>query len=311
MTNPNKITSICEPTVPYELATGKPKYGLTNDYMFRAVFQENELARKGLIASVLHMYPEVIESVDILNSIEIGDHIEDKDFILDLKVLLNNGHIINLEMQMTNQHNWQDRSLSYLCRTFDQLYKGEDYSVAKPATHIGFLNFTPFPKYPEFSATYKLLNVKNHIVYSDKFTLHMVDLTHIELATEEDKAWNINYWARLFTATTWEDVKMIAEKDIYMEAAAKEMYRFSEDQMIEERCRARDDFMKQERTRNKIMKELTEALEAKDKELETKDKRIEAQNKELETKDKRIEAQDKELELLKQQLAELQSTQTT
>jgi hypothetical protein len=207
-----------------------------------------------------------------------------------------------------------NRSLSYLCRSFDQLYKGDDYSEAKPVTHIGFLNFTPFPEYPEFSATYKLLNVKNHIVYSDKFTLHVVDLTHIELATEEDKAWNINYWARLFTATTWEDVKMIAEKDIYMEAAAKEMYKFSEDQMIEERCRARDDFMKQERTRNKIMKELTEALEdrnkaleAKDKELETKDKKIEAQDKELETKDKKIEAQDKELELLKQQLAELQS----
>ena len=282
MTNLNKITSICEPTVPYELATGRPKYGLTNDYMFRAVFQKNPLARKGLIASVLHMNPTEIKSVDILNPIEIGEYVEDKDFVFDLKVLLNNGHIINLEMQMTNQHNWQDRSLSYLCRSFDQLYKGEDYSEAKPATHIGFLNFTPFPEYPEFSATYKLLNVKNHSVYSDKFTLHVVDLTHIELATEEDKAWNINYWARLFTATTWEDVKMIAEKDIYMEAAAKEMYKFSADQMFEERCRARDDFMKQERTRNKIMKELTEALEARDKELETSNLKLHNALKEIE-----------------------------
>ena len=63
--------------------------------------------------------------------------------------------------------------------------------------------------------------------------LGIVYLIHIELATEEDKAWNINYWARLFTATTWEDVKMIAEKDIYMEAATKEKYKFSERQMIE------------------------------------------------------------------------------
>ena len=142
--------------------------------------------------------------------------------------------------------------------------------------------------------------MKNHSVYSDKFTLHVVDLTHIELATEEDKAWNINYWARLFTATTWEDVKMIAEKDIHMKAAAKEMYKFSADQMFEERCRARDDFMKQERTRNKIMKELTEALEARDKALEARDKALEARDKEL-------EESKKELELLKQQLAELQS----
>lgn len=265
---------INKPTVPYEEATGSPKYGLTNDYMFRVVFQENELARKGLIASVLHMNPKDIYEVKILNPIELGAHIDDKDFILDIRILLNNGHLINLEMQVADQKNWQDRSLSYLCRSFDQLYKGENYSEAKPATHIGFLNFVPFPERPEFNGCYKLLNLKNHALYSDKLSLHVIDLTHIELASEEDKTWKIDYWARLFTATTWEEVKMIAEKDIHMQAAAEEMYVLSADEMIEERCRARDDYMKQERTRNKIMKELNEALEAKDKELEELRKRI-------------------------------------
>ena len=208
MMNLENISSIPKPAVPFEQATGSPKYGLTNDYMLRVVFQENELARKGLIAAVLHMNP---------------DHI-----------------------------------LSYLCRSFDQLCKGEDYAEAKPATHIGFLNFAPFPERLEFNGCYKLLNVKNHAPYSDKLTLYVVDLTHIELATEEDKSWGIDHWARLFTATTWEEVKMIAEKDIHMQAAAEEMYVLSADEMIEERCRARDDYMKLERTRNKIMKELTE-----------------------------------------------------
>lgn len=271
-----------KPNIPYEQATGSPKYGLTNDYMFRAVFQKNPMARKGLIASILHMQPEKITEVEILNPIELGEYIDDKDFILDIKVRLNNGHIINLEMQMANQHNWQDRSLSYLCRSFDQLYKGEEYTEAKPATHIGFLNFAPFPERLEFNGCYKLLNVKNHGVYSDKFIFYVVDLTQIELATEEDKAWKIDYWARLFTAATWEEVKMIAEKDIHMKAAAEEMYVLSADEMIEERCRARDDYMKQERTRNKIMKELSETNEALLKENEMLLKRIaelESQNK--------------------------------
>ena len=135
-----------------------------------------------------------------------------------------------------------------------------------------------------------LLNLKNHRVYSDKLSLHMVDLTHIEQATEEDKAWKIDYWALLFTAKTWEDVKMIAEKDIHMKAAAKEMYVLSADELIEQRCRARDDFRKQENSRNRMMKELTEALEIKDKELEIKDQALR-------------NAMD-EIELLKQQLAE-------
>ena len=271
-----------KPTVPYEQATGSPKHGLTNDYMFRAVFQENELARKGLIASLLHMNAEDIYEVQILNPIELGAHVDDKDFILDIRVLLNNGHFINLEMQMTNQHNWQDRSLSYLCRSFDHLYKGEPYTEAKPATHIGFLNFAPFPEHLEFNGCYKLLNIKNHNLYSDKFTFHVIDLTRIELATEEDKAWKIDYWARLFTATTWEEVKMIAENDIHMKEAAKEMYVLSADEMIEERCRARDDYQKQINTHNRTLRELEEARKA-------------------------LNDKDQEIELLKQQLAELES----
>ena len=259
-----------KPTVPYEQATGSPKHGLTNDYMFRAVFQENELARKGLIASLLHMNPEDIYEVQILNPIELGAHVDDKDFILDIRVLLNNGHFINLEMQMANQYNWQDRSLSYLCRSFDHLYKGEPYTEAKPATHIGFLNFAPFPEHLEFNGCYKLLNIKNHNLYSDKFAFHVIDLTHIELATEEDKAWKIDYWARLFTATTWEEVKMIAENDIHMKEAAKEMYVLSADDMIEERCRARDDYQKQINTHNRTLRELEEA----NREIEFLRKRI-------------------------------------
>ena len=51
---------------------------------------------------------------------------------------------------------------------------------------------------------------------------------------------------------------MIAEKDIHMKAAAEEMYILSADELIQQRCRARDDYMKNENTRNKIMKELTE-----------------------------------------------------
>ena len=140
-----------------------------------------------------------------------------------------------------------------------------------------------------------LLNLKNHRVYSDKLSLHMVDLTHIELATEEDKAWRIDYWARLFTAKTWEDVKMITENDIHMEAAAKEMYVLSADELIQQRCRARDDFRKMENSRNRIMKELTEALENKDRALETQKQEIETQKQEI--------------ELLKQQLAALSKNQ--
>lgn len=251
-------------------ASGEVTFGLTNDYLFHAVFQKNLLALKGLVGSVLHIKPETIQNIIITNPIKIGEQIDNKSFILDIEVLLNNNQLINLEMQVENQHNWQDRSLSYICRSFDQLYQGEDYTDAKPVTHIGFLNFTPFPDSLEFNATYKFSNIKNHRVYSDKIILNVIDLTHIELATEEDKYYQIDYWARLFTATTWEELKMIADKNEYLETASQTMYELSADELVQRQCRARRDYYKQINTHNRTLQELEEAH----KEIEQLQKRI-------------------------------------
>ena len=148
-------------------ASGPLPYSLTNDYLFRALLQENNMVLKGLICSLMHISPGQIHSVFIENPIELGDSMTEKTFFLDVKVLMNNSTVINLEMQVLNIGNWPERSLSYLCRSFDQLYKGQDYAETKPVVHIGILDFTLFPQHPEFYATYKLMNVRKHTIYSD------------------------------------------------------------------------------------------------------------------------------------------------
>lgn len=239
-----------------ENATGKIDYSFTNDYMFRAILQKNERVLKALICALLHLYPADVKSIKITNPIELGESITDKDFILDIHVNLNNNTLINLEMQVENQLNWTDRSLSYLCRTFDHLESGEDYRETKSAIHIGFLDFTPFEEALEFYATYKLLNIKNHYLYSDKFTLNMVNLTQIDLATEEDKAWEIDTWARLFKATTWEEIKMIAKKNEELHEASEALYNMNANDIIRQQCRARADFYRLQNTINRRMEEL-------------------------------------------------------
>ena len=128
----------------YLNATGPIRFGLTNDYMFRAVLQKNNYVLKGLICSLLHLEPEDVSSVEITNPIELGEAAaDDKEFILDINVSLNNKAAINLEMQMAYRKDWRERSLSYLCRSFDQLHQGAEYGEVKPPRHIGFLNFSP------------------------------------------------------------------------------------------------------------------------------------------------------------------------
>ena len=237
-------------------ATGVIQYNMTNDYMFRYILQKNKKVLKSLICSLLHLQPEQIKNVEITNPIDLSEEINGKDFILDIDVLLNDNTQINLEMQVENKHNWPDRSLAYLCRSFDQLYRGQEYEEALPVIHIGFLDYTLFPDVPEFYAKNMLMNVKNHWIYNDKFTLSVVDLSRIELATEEDKAYHIDYWARLFKAKTWEDIKMLAEKNEYLQEAAQSVYMANAEEIVRQKCRAREDAERHERTMKRDMNRL-------------------------------------------------------
>lgn len=187
-------------------AHGPIPYNMTNDYMFRAVLQSNNKVLRGLICSLLHLKEEDIISVEITNPIILGESIRKKEFRLDINVLLNNYTLINLEMQIANQLTWHSRSLLYLCRSFDRLNRGQTYDEVLPSIHIGFLDYTLFKEHAEFYSTHKLMNVNNHHVYSDNLTLCVIDLSHIDLATKEDRKYHIDYWAKLFKATTREEI---------------------------------------------------------------------------------------------------------
>ena len=78
---------------------------MTNDYLFRALLQRNNKVLTGLIASLLHLSPSEISSVEITNPIVLGESTSDKTFFLDIRVVLNQNTLINLEMQVINEHN--------------------------------------------------------------------------------------------------------------------------------------------------------------------------------------------------------------
>lgn len=98
---------------------------------------------------------------------------------------------------MVNRHDWPERSIGYLSRMYNNLQKGNQYIDTKPAIHIGILNFSPFEEQPIFYSRNLLMDVIHHRIYSSKFAVNVLDLSHIELATQEDKNWNLDFWARL------------------------------------------------------------------------------------------------------------------
>lgn len=133
-----------------------------------------------------------------------------------------------------------------------------------PAIHIGFLDYTLFKECPEFYATYKLINVKNHHVYSDNFILSVVDLSQIDLATDEDRKYHIDYWASLFKASTWEDIRMLASKNEYLNEASKTIFQLSADEQIRKRCRDREEYYQDLRNYEREIEKMRKIISEKD-----------------------------------------------
>ena len=253
-----------------DFPTGEIRYTLRNDYMFKAVLQKNKRALTGLLSALLSMPAEKIVDIEIMNPIELGETIDDKTCILDIKLILNNNKIINIELQVTKYEFWIERSLIYLCRAFDNLSVGEDYGNVLPTYHIGILDFWMPDKAKEFYSEYRLMNVRNQEFYSDKIGVNVLNLKAVDDDSVTKEPEELYEWAKLFKATTWEEIRMLAEKNEYIADTVVTLRKLTADEKIRMQCQAREDYEHDRATllrqgreegrkeeRNNIIKKLT------------------------------------------------------
>ena len=138
-------------------ATGKLPVPLTNDMMLHSITQNNNAVLKGLIASLMKIPPDSINEIHLINPIDYRSMF-DKEIILDIKAIINNEKIVNIELQIAvsaDDLKWINRSILYLCRTFDNIGSGEEYEKIHPSMQISILPrdlFSDAP--PEFYAHY-------------------------------------------------------------------------------------------------------------------------------------------------------------
>ncbi|MCM1538541.1 MAG: Rpn family recombination-promoting nuclease/putative transposase [bacterium] len=227
------------PYLPLSKRTGPLPFTLTNDYMFKIVFQSDPDILSALLCSLLDLNPEDIRSIVIANALDPDATVKSKDTILDIRLVLNGDRLINLEMQVRDEHNRTERSLFYLCRTFDNLKTGASYVDVTPARCIGILNFGLPHVQKQFYSHYYMTNETTHEIFSHKFRLSALNLTQTELATEHDRQSGRTRWAAAFKAATWEEFQMLAEEDILFQKVSDVLYLLSENREVAEQCRRR------------------------------------------------------------------------
>ena len=290
----------------FETVSGPLQYTLLNDLLFRMVFEANQNGLKSLLAALLHLKESDITKLEIKNPFRFGTRVDEKKYIYDLYLLLNNKQKIHIELQVLNQSFWTDRSLCYLCRDFGDLNSGENYNKVKPHIQIDILDFSLFEDSNEFFSTYHLANDKTGRIYSDKLSLHVLQLNKTKYATEEDKACGIYYWAKLFKATTWEELKFLTEKQASLQSTVETMYRFTADDYTREEIRAREEELRLQRTIELEMKEKKDKIAEQTVTIAEQTVTITEQKATITEQNATITEQNEEIKRLRKQIEELQ-----
>ena len=97
---------------------------LRNDLLFHMVFTRNPVALKALLAALLGMPEAEIDRIEVLNPMQYSEVVTTKLTVLDLKVHLNGGSYILVEMQVRRFDFWTNRTLAYASRAVADQVKG-------------------------------------------------------------------------------------------------------------------------------------------------------------------------------------------
>ena len=149
------------------------------------------------------------------------------------------------------------------------------------------------------------MDIVQHRIYSSKFAVNVLDLSHIELATDEDKDWNLDFWAKLFKAKTWEEIKMIAKDNEYFTEASNTLCDLYADFNVRERCRDREDYELEQKYLHDTIAQQGDKIIQQESMLAQKDDMLVQKDGMLAQKDSELAQQAVELEEMKKKIQEL------
>ena len=150
------------------------------DFAFKKLFgsEENKDLLISLINAIVSEQEQVVE-VELKNPYNLADYRAGKMSILDIKAKSENGRWFNVEMQISEDYNFDKRAIYYWAKLVtEQLSEGKMYKELKKTISINILDFNFIPDRTEVHSCYKIINTatgKDDKLH-DIFELHYVEL---------------------------------------------------------------------------------------------------------------------------------------
>ena len=256
------------------------EFNLKNDIIFTAFF-----ARKGneeflidFLQSILKIEIKKIKIREEVNLEKLS--VGEKGGRLDIQAELNEGTIVNIEMQMKNLHNIENRTTLYGAKILArEEARGKNYNDIKNVIMINILNYelTEFEEY--VSETVVVLDKHREYEIIKGMKWYFIELPKFRKA-HPNMDEKLNQWLAFIDDNDRGKIKMAEKKNKTLEKARKEMTYLTGDEEIRRLAELREkwemdwnssmDYSKREGIREGIKEGKKEGIKegAKEKNLE-------------------------------------------
>ena len=218
---------------------------LTDDYIFKRVFafEGNESVLKDFLEAILK---KDIKKVEIKNPEIIPYEKDEKRGLLDIKAETDDGTILDIEMQMEDEKNTDERGTQYLGKMItEQLKKGDKYKKLKKSIVIFITNYNFLKRNSyhsvgkmKFEETLKEEYVDMGYEKEEQIASKYIEFHYIELPKykrkEPSKFTKLDQWMCIFTQNE-EGIEMAEKENKEIKRAIDTLDFISEDPKERER----------------------------------------------------------------------------
>ena len=174
----------------------------TSDYVFKKIFGDPnnlyDILADFLKAVITDLQDQELEKI-VLRDTHVLPNIQDDKFgILDVMVELRSGKLIDIEIQVIDRKDMEQRTCFYLSHLVSsQLSSGERYRSIKPSIAIIITKYNWIKDSENYHNTYKFYDKENNSSFGDTMTIHTVELTKLK---DNDIKTSLYNWIKFFNS---------------------------------------------------------------------------------------------------------------
>lgn len=148
------------------------------DIAFKKIFgvEENKDLLISLVNSIVSKEDQVAD-LTLMNPYNYKNFRQDKLSILDIKAKGVDGKLFNIEIQISDEADYDKRALYYWAKLYtEQLKNSEGYKSLNKAIGIHILYFTSIPEVEKYHNIFNIREKESNLEYFKNLELHTIEL---------------------------------------------------------------------------------------------------------------------------------------